>query len=140
MRIFSLFCFIVAIAGALLAIATFPTESSFASRAKLVQRMRIDDASALFGDEGTPIGSPQRMIIDDAKAFTGKKTEEGAEIVDEGYREKNKIYPLQLQTVSYLAGLARLGGGAAFAIAGLVGFWARRRARKSRPAPALDPR
>lgn len=140
MRIFSLFCFIVAIAGALLAIATIPIESSFSSRAKLVQRMRIDDASALFGDEGTPVGSPQKLIIDDAKAFTGKKAEGGAEIVDEGYLEKNKIYPLQLQTVSYVAGLARLGGGTAFLLAGLIGLWARGRAHRIMKAPAANPR
>lgn len=129
MRIFSYLCFFVAIVGILLAVATFPAESSFSSRARLVQRMRIDDASSLFGEEGTPIGSPQKLIIDDPKAFNGKKTADGAEIVDEGYLEKNQIYPLQMQTVSYVSGLARIGGVTAFLVAGLVGLLARRRVR-----------
>lgn len=136
MRIFATFCFFVAIVGVLLAVASVSIESSYAAKAKLVQRMRIDEATSLFGDEGTPIGSPQKLIIDDSKAFNGKKTAEGAEIVDEGYLEKNKIYPLQMQTVAYVSGLVRIAGGVAFLLAGLVGLWARRRS----PPVRLDPR
>lgn len=126
-RIFSNLLFVLATAGLMVGIASIPLESSYRGKARLVQRMRIDEASALFGEPGTPVGSPQRLIIEDGQAFTGSKTADGAEIVDEGYLEKNKIYPLQLQTVTFVAGWVRvLGFG--FAVAGfLVGWWVRKR-------------
>lgn len=130
MRILSGLFFVVAIAGLLLAIATFPMASSYEGKAKLVQRMRIDDASALFGEAGTPVGSPQKLIIDDPKAFSGSKTPEGAEIVDEGYLEKNKIYPLQLQTVTYVTGLARIAGVVMLVVSGFLGWFLRKRSKR----------
>ena len=130
---------VIAIAGAILAISSFPIENSYKGKAQLVQRMRIDDASALFGESGTPVGSPQELIIEDPRAFTGDKTPEGAAIVNEGYLEKNKIYPLQIKTVSYVAGLARIGGIAMFVLSGGLGLWLRRRAGKvSRSSPVLN--
>lgn len=118
--------------GLLAAAISYPVESNYAARAKLVQRVRSDAADALFGGEPTPVGSPQKLIIDDAKAFTGKSTSGGAAMVDEGYLEKHAIYPLQLQTVSYVAGLVRLAG-LGLAMAGvLVGALVGRRARSRR--------
>lgn len=48
------------------------------------------------------------MIIADSKAFLGKRAEEGAELVSEQYLKDHKVYPLQLKTVRYVAGLIRI--------------------------------
>lgn len=122
--------------GLLAAAISYPVESSYASRAKLVQRVRADAADALFGGEATPVGSPQRLIIDDPKAFTGKTSEGGALEVDEGYLEKNGIYPLQMQTVSYVAGLVRLAGVVLAVVGVLAAVLVGRRARSRRLAVA----
>lgn len=122
--------------GLLAAAISYPVESSYASRAKLVQRVRTDAADALFGGEATPVGSPQKLIIDDPKAFTGKKSAGGAALVDEAYLEKNGIYPLQLQTVSYVAGLVRLAGASVGVVGVLAAIVVGRRARSRRLAVA----
>lgn len=123
MKVLGRICIGLAVCALLGLVATFPLESSFASRAKKVQRVQIDAASSLFDEAGVPIGTPQEMIIDDPKAFLGKKDESGAELVSENYLQEKGIYPLQLQTVRFLMGNARIGlgiGAVAFAVAGLL--------------------
>jgi hypothetical protein len=121
---------VVAALGAIALLASFPVEKSYASRAKLVQRVQKDAADDLFGGDPKPVGSPQELIIDDQKAFIGEK--DGVHQVDESYLQKNGIYPLQLKSVEYSAGMARLGSGAAL-IAGLLGLTI---VRRRSPSPA----
>ncbi|MFQ3669781.1 MAG: hypothetical protein SNJ61_12970, partial [Fimbriimonadaceae bacterium] len=116
--------------GRVPAVATYPIESSYAKRARLVQRVQPNPGADLFGDVGTLIGSPQLMIVDDPRAFTGERTADGAALVDDQYLRDNAIYPLQMQTVSYLAGLGRLGGGAG--CAAFLVAWVLMRRRASR--------
>lgn len=122
---------ILAVLSGLAAVATYPIESSYASRAQLVQRVQPNPGAELFGDSGTPIGSPQMMIIEDQRAFTGDRTEDGAAVVDDQFLRDNAIYPLQMQTVSYIAGLGRLGGGSGFVF--FLAAWLLLRRRASRP-------
>lgn len=129
MKLLSILALVAAALGAIVAIGSFPVESSYSGKAQLVQRVRKDAADDLFESSGSPVGSPQLLIIEDPKAFTGEKSPEGAAFVDEGYLEMNKIYPLQMKTVSYVAGLARLGGGAVLVVGLVVGWWSRRRYR-----------
>ncbi len=94
-------------------------------------------AAELFGDEGTPIGSPQMMIIDHPDAFLEGRTEEGALKVSERYLEEKGIYPLQLQTVRLFTGTARIASLLAGALCALI--WAfvviRMRGRSEKDQP-----
>jgi hypothetical protein len=112
---------LIAILGLLGALGSLVAENSLNSQAKLIQRVEQSAEASLFGDEGTPIGSAQQLIITDPKAFTGSKTPEGAEVVSENYLREQGIYPLQAQTVSYVSGLVRLGS-LAMVIFGIAGF------------------
>ncbi len=107
--------------GTLFALNTYP------GKAKLIQRIEKNEGADLFGETGTPIGSPQQYIIEDPKAFTGKKTTDGAEEVDEKYLRDNKIYPLQLQTVRFIAQQSQLVSGATFILSLIVFFWSKKR-------------
>jgi hypothetical protein len=108
-------------------LGTWIVEGHYAGKAQLVQRMETSAASDLFDSAGVPIGSPQRLIIEDPRAFTGEKTAEGAAIVSENLLRERGIYPLQMQTVSYVAGLTRIGSGLVGLAAGLALLWRRRR-------------
>jgi hypothetical protein len=119
----------VALASALF-VASFPIENSFASRAKLIQRVQPNEAAALFGEVGDKIGSPQKMIIDDAKAFLPTEGEDGVAYVDENYLKANGIYPLQLKTVTFFASRVRWGCGIAFVVLALLGGWANARLQR----------
>ncbi len=109
MKLFRIALIVLAVASTTALIASIVIERFYASQAKLVQRVLVDQAAfELFGETGTPIGGPELMIITDSKAFVGKKTAEGAEIVSEQYLRDHKVYPLQLKTVRYVAGLVRI--------------------------------
>lgn len=103
---------------------------SFAGRAQLVQRIQEDKAGAeLFGDSaGTPIGSPQMLIIQDPGAFLPGEGENGAKLVSQDYLDKNKIYPLQLQTVDFFANTTMLTGGIGGVLLLVAGNLLRRKA------------
>lgn len=123
---------VVAVLSLAIAVCTIPVESRYASRAKSVQRVLKNDADALFGESGTPVGSPQELIIDDPKAFTGGE-EKGVAIVDESYLTSHKIYPLQLKTVRYVAGMTRLGAFIGLLVS-LIAAWLLQRRIRSKSA------
>ncbi|GMV37682.1 MAG: hypothetical protein AMXMBFR61_21900 [Fimbriimonadales bacterium] len=102
-----------------------------ASRAVLAQRVRVPsgEIAAIFGDEPTPVGSPQKLIITDEKAFLPGRIEGGVRLVDEGYLERTGTYPLQLKTVQFLGSLVGWGSATGLVVFGLVAFSAGRRAR-----------
>lgn len=89
--------------------ATFPVEYGFESRSRIVQLVKPSKESNLFGEEGERIGSPQRMVILDARAFMSNSPVNGAWTVDDNYLKANGIYPLQLQSVKAVTGVARIG-------------------------------
>lgn len=110
--------------------ASFVVESSYAGRAKLIQRIKPHDKAMaeLLGEAGEPIGSPQEIIVDDPAAFLpAPEGYEGPAMVNDAYLQEKGIYPLQLKTVRYVAGLARWGflGAALVALVGLL--WLRKR-------------
>lgn len=110
---------ILLVTGILVLIGSFPVRAHYAGQAQLIQRVETSDADDLFGGQGTPIGSPQQMIITDPKAFLEGESPEGARRVSENYLKDNQIYPLQLQTVDFAVSVARIAGGFE-ALAGLV--------------------
>lgn len=129
MRILRFLLILIAAIALVALIGSFVAERSYASQAKLVQRVLVDQAALeLFGETGTPIGEPQLMIISDPKAFIGVKSPDGAELVSEQYLQDNNVYPLQMKTVRYVAGLVRLGAAVALVLAaGALLLMARRR-------------
>ena len=104
--------------------------------AALVQRVEPSaGASALFGDAsgpGTPIGSPQRLIVRDEAAFLPGEGPGGARYVSETYLREQGASPLQAKTVELVRLLAALGSGAALLLFGGLWWWAGRRGRGSR--------
>jgi hypothetical protein len=116
-------CQFLAAAALIGFLLTFVVYSRYASRAQLVQRIEYNETNALLlGEPGPPIGSPQRMIIDDPKAFLEGEGPGGARLVNDVYLRQQGIYPLQLQTVGFIAGLARLALAGLLAVS-LAGWW-----------------
>ena len=110
---------VLLVTGVLVLLGSFPVRAHYAGQAQLIQRVETSDADDLFGGEGTPIGTPQRMIITDPKAFLEGETPEGARRVCENYLKANEIYPLQLKTVDVGVRVARLVAGME-AVTGLI--------------------
>lgn len=132
MRTLATVSIVFGILGLLVAIATFPVRQSYAGRAEQIQLARpADAAGALFDETHTPIGSPQAMIIDDRAAFLEGSGENGARLANDDYLREKGIYPLQLQTVDFIAGLVRLGGLLAGGVGIGLGLWLRRRSPRS---------
>lgn len=121
----------LAILAAVAGIATVPVERSYERKAVNIQRVERDASADLFGDVGTLIGSPQKLIIEDPKAFLEGKSPEGARYVSESYLREHKIYPLQLKTVSITASLVRTGAFWVF-LAGVLSYaWFERKRRNA---------
>lgn len=112
---------------------------NLASKARLTQRMTPYDAdtAALTGEIGTPVGEPQLMIIDDERAFLKGEGENGARLVDDNYLKAKGIYPLQVKTVNFVAGLARLGTAAVAGIGLVLFVWTRKVLRRRANADPL---
>jgi len=116
MKVLRIIALIGSTVSLLFLVATPIVQTQLIQKSKLVQRIEVDPSAELFGELGTPIGSPQRMIIEDKSAFINAKSPEGAEYVSEAYLKKNNIYPLQVQTVEYIARNILIASGTAFAI------------------------
>jgi hypothetical protein len=109
----------------------------FVSRdAQLVQLVQPDEVglNSLFADSsgvpGTPIGSPQTMIISDPKAFMDGAGSNGEKYVNDAYLKANNIYPLQVKTVNFFRdSVAWVAGIAAVLMAAFRWWWMRRTAK-----------
>lgn len=121
--------------------ATFAIEAGYASKGRLVQRIAPYEASVseLLGEKGEPVGSAQELVITDPKAFLPGKSADGAALVDESYLKKQGIYPLQVKTVHYVAGLAKLGLLGMIALGGMMLVMVRRCTRCATGKPKLIP-
>ncbi|WP_102128435.1 hypothetical protein [Deinococcus planocerae] len=105
--------------------------SAFLTRdVALVQRVEPNAAASLFGDAdspGTPIGSPQLLIVRDPAAFLPGEGEGGVRFVSEPYLRERGLYPLQVKTVELVRNLVALGSGLAALVFGGLWLWARSR-------------
>ena len=91
------------------------------SKAVLAQRVEADKtAGALFGDSDPdayrPLGSPQKFVIDDPKAFLTKDGPDGVKRLDDGYLKSHNIYPTQLKTIEFTGELVEDGAAVAFVV------------------------
>ncbi len=127
MKIISVAGLILFVAGLLGLAASVIVPITYQGRAKLIQRVESSGAAdALFDSAGTEVGSPEMLIIDDPKAFTGAKTESGAEIVSENYLREHSIYPLQMKSVRFAAGMTMFGSALSSFVGGIAFLVARR--------------
>ena len=85
-----------------------PTRLYYENKAKMVQRIQKSTSADMFGDDGTPVGKPMKLIIDDPKAFLGGPDSDDVYKVDEGYLSEHKIHPLQLKTVDFITFWTRM--------------------------------
>lgn len=126
-----------AILGALGALTVPFVRQSYSAKAILTQRVQVDSADKLFDDGPTPIGSPQKMIIEDPKAVVGTKN--GVRMVNDAYLQQHHIYPLQLKTVDFTLDNARTGFIAlslcGWGVLGLIYSRRKRLAAQSQPEP-----
>lgn len=103
------------------------------SRAVLAQRVRVPsgEIATLFGDEPTPVGSPQMLVLTDEKAYLPVRGENGVRLVDEAYLERTGTYPLQLKTVQFLGSIVGWSSAAGVIVFGLASYVAGRKARRT---------
>jgi hypothetical protein len=110
----------LAIVAAVVLVGSFVVSSLLTRNAVLAQRIEVvaPEVAAILGlpadSQGKPIGSPQRLIVNDPKALLGKDSS-GVQLVSETYLQDNKIYPLQVITVEFFRNLV-----AAVAFVGLL--------------------
>lgn len=109
-------------------------EQNMAANSVFAVRVQVDEtANDLFGESSgnlRPIGSPQRFVIRDEKAFLKGVDPNGARYLDDAYLKKNNIYPLQVKTVQFFASMFRIG---ALVVGGLLAaflIYANRRRRE----------
>ncbi|HXH60871.1 MAG TPA: hypothetical protein VNI20_05880 [Fimbriimonadaceae bacterium] len=131
MRLLSVLSLVVAGFGLLAVIGSTVAMSKFAAKAELVQLVKpYDSAMAqLLGEAGTPIGSPQKIILDDRSAVIEGRGQDGAVLVDEDKLKASGRYPVQLKTLDYVGGLVRGVGGVAFIVGAAVWLLLLRRRR-----------
>ncbi len=100
-------------------------------RAVLAQRIEphSPDLAAVLGEVGTPVGSPQRLLIFDDRAYLKGATPDGARLVSERYLMENNIYPLQWKTVVFMRNAVAFGSGLAALLMGLAWWWLSRKSR-----------
>lgn len=122
----------LALVGLVGRIATQIIATNMVAKAELIQRITPaeKEIAALTGDVGEPLGPPQMMIVNDEKAFLAQKGKEGQRLVDDAYLQKHGIYPLQVKTVNYVAGLVGYAFLAIFLLGLIAGFLVERRPSK----------
>jgi hypothetical protein len=84
-----------------------------------------DGANNASGGGGTPIGSPQLLIIDDQAAFLPGTAVGGARLVSDTYLREKSIYPLQAKTVVFFRDIVVASALAAALVFGGLWFFGR---------------
>ena len=88
----------------------------------MIQRVQSIPGNEMFGDDGTPIGKPMLLIIEDQQAFKGTADDTGTYFVDENYLTEHKIHPLQLKTVEFIASICQFAFAMSALILGFIGW------------------
>lgn len=90
------------------------------SRGVTAQRIKPHDAAfaELTGEVGTPIGSPQKIVILNDSAVLEQRGPEGQVLLDDEKLRATGQYPLQIKTVRFLGGIVSI-----VSLALAVGAW-----------------
>jgi len=115
---------ILAVLSLVALVGAFWQENNLIGKAELTQRIKPHDPAMaeLLGEVGTPIGEPQRMIIDDPSVILPSKGDQGQRLVNDTLMLEKGVYPLQEKTVSYVAGLVKIGS-AAVSVLSVIAAW-----------------
>jgi hypothetical protein len=112
----------LAILAVLILIGSQITSGILTRDAVFAQRAEKLEAAELFGDtqEQVLIGSPQKFLALDPKAFMEGTGDQGAKLINDVYLRENNIYPIQVKTVEFFRDLTLLacllGGGLMFGL------------------------
>lgn len=100
-------------------------------RAVLAQRVdpHSPDLAVVLGEAGTPVGSAQRLLIFDDRAFLDGTTPDGARLVSEKYLTENNVYPLQWKTIEFFRNAVAIGSSLTALLLGLAWRWFSNRSR-----------
>lgn len=102
-RFLNALCLVILGVSALSLAGSFIVRQNLAQKAQLIQRVRVSEEAALFGEVGDLIGPEQMLIIEDPSVFLNKSSISGAKLVDQNLLDQKGIYPLQLQSVDFVA-------------------------------------
>lgn len=99
------------------------------SKAVTAQRIRPHDPAIaeLLGEVGTPIGSPQPMVLLDRSAVLDQKGPNGEVLLDDDKMKAAGQYPLQKQTIQFVGRFVVLTSLAVGMIAFVASSLVRRR-------------
>lgn len=89
-------------------IAGWLIEADMKSKSGVYQLVKASAEGALFGDAYEKIGTPQTFVVLDQSAVL-PADEENPQRLNEDVLKAKGIPPLQMKTVSFVAGLTRIG-------------------------------
>lgn len=96
-------------------IAGWAIEQDMKSKSGQYQLVKTSAEGALFGDAYEKIGTPQTFVVLDPSTVLAANDQGVKQLSEDKLKERN-LPPLQLKTVSFVAGLSRLGFGAGLVI------------------------
>ena len=119
--------------AALTLVVTWVATLFLEPRVSLAQRIdpHSPELAKALGEAGTPIGTPQQLLIFDQQAFLPLASADGARLVSERYLTDNGIYPLQWKTVTFVRDLVTIAAGGGGLLLGLAWWWLARRRKTS---------
>lgn len=135
MKFVKILSIIVTVLAAIAFIGTFAVDSWATSKSGEYQLVEPRTTEDLFGDGGVglEIGSPQVFVVLDEKAIYPSPEGDTKKYLNKTYLDEHNIYPLQLQTVKFSTGSARLASGIALVV-GVAGLLFVRKKLASKPA------
>lgn len=110
-------------------LVTWAATLALEPRTSLAQRIdpHSPELAEALGELGTPIGSPQRLLIFDPQAYLPGASVDGARLVSERYLTENNLYPLQWKTVTFARDLVTIAASGGAVLLGLTWWWLARR-------------
>jgi len=121
---------IIALLSVIGLIAGWAVEQDLKSKSGEYQLVKASAEGALFGDAYEKIGTPQTFVILDKTAVIPADGESPQRLNEDVLKEKG-IPPLQLKTVSFVAGLTRIG----FAVGLILGVLMAVLPGRKKPSP-----
>ena len=115
-------------------IAGWFIESDLKRKSGTYQLVKTSAEGALFGDAYENIGTPQTFVILDRGTLIEEPNDEGVKMLSEDKLKEKDLPPLQMKTVTFIAGMSRLGFGALLIVGLGVSLWLSR--KKPEPTPA----
>jgi hypothetical protein len=119
----------VVVASLAVVAAAIGTMWLLSSKAVMAQRIKPHDPviAELLGEVGTPIGSPQPIVLLDRSAVLDQEGPNGVVLLNDDKLAASRRYPLQRQTVWFVGSLVAEGAGASAFLSFVAYAFVRRR-------------